>query len=261
MSVNIHPTAIISDKAQLGKDVTVEPFAIIHDDVQINDGTLIKASSYIDNGARIGKNCKIGPQAIVSPASQDLKYRGEECLTLIGNNTTVREFATVHRGTTATGQTQIGDDCLIMAYCHVAHDCILGNHVIMSNLAQIAGHVEVGDWSILSGMCLVIQFIKIGDHVMVGATAKVSKDIGHYSLVGSREPTKFDSINSVGLARRGFSKETIKEIDNFYKLILKSKYNTSDGIQQYLAMNNGKMIPEVQHAINFINNSERGIYR
>ncbi len=260
MAVNIHPTAIVSEKAQIGENVEIGPYTIITDDVQINDGTIIKASSYIDNGARIGKNCKIGPQAVVSPASQDLKYKGTPALTIVGDGTTLREFSTVHRGTEESGKTEIGENCLIMCYCHVAHDCVLGNEVIMSNVAQLAGHVKIGNYSIISGVAKIIQFVTIGEYCFIGGDAKVTKDVAHYSLVGMREPTKFDGINRVGLQRRGFSEDTILEIHKFYKAINASGLNISDGLDDYISKHD-KIIPEVQRAISFIQSSERGIYR
>lgn len=260
MASKIHPSAIVSKNAKLGEDVEIGPFVVIADDVEIGDGTEIKASSYIDEGARIGKNCKIGPQAVVAPASQDLKYKGTPCLTIIGDNTTLREFSTVHRGTEASGKTVVGSDCLIMCYCHVAHDCVLGDNVIMSNAAQLAGHVEVGYRSIISGMAKIVQFVKIGDHSFIGADAKIVKDVPTYSLVGAKEPVKFDGVNKVGLSRRGFSADTVKEIERFYRLVLQSGYNTSEGLKKYKD-EHPNIIKEIQTAIDFIENSEKGIYR
>jgi UDP-N-acetylglucosamine acyltransferase len=260
MAVNIHPTAIIADGAKLGTDVEIGPYSIIAEDVEINDGTIVKASSYIDDGARIGKNCKIGPQAVVSPASQDLKYTGVPCLTIVGDNTTLREFSTVHRGTEASGKTVIGDNCLIMCYCHVAHDCILGNNVIMSNVAQLAGHVEIGDYVNIAGVAKIVQFVRIGSYTMIGADAKVVKDAPPYALIGSKSPVKFDGVNKIGLSRRNFDTETIHEIERFYKLLLHSGFNTGDGIKEYMT-NHSEIIPEIQYAIDFIEKSEKGIYR
>jgi UDP-N-acetylglucosamine acyltransferase len=260
MAVNIHPTAIVSENVKIGENVEIGPYAVIMGDVEIGEGTIVKASSYIDEGTRIGKNCKIGPQAVVGPASQDLKYKGEPCLTIIGDNTTLREFSTVHRGTDATGKTVVGSNCLIMCYSHVAHDCVLGDNVIMSNAAQLAGHVEVGNHVIISGVAKIVQFCKIGDHAFIGADAKIVKDVPNYALVGSKDPVKFDGVNKIGLTRRGFTEEQIREIQRFYKKVLQSGLNTSEGLKEYLAEHE-EVIPEIQKAIDFIEGSDKGIYR
>ena len=256
--VNIHPTAIVSNKAKLGENVKVGPFSIIEDNVEIGDNTEIRSSVVISNGARIGSNVKIFHGAVISTEPQDLKYKNEPTLVKIGNNTEIREYATINRATTATYETRVGENCLIMTYCHVAHDCKLGDNIIMSNTTQLGGHVEIEDWVILGGVTKVHQFCRIGCHAMVGADVKVVKDVPPYTLIG-REPARVEGINKVGLRRRGFSKEIITGIENFYDSILFSGLNTGAGINKYRSEN--EISEELKHCIAFIEKSSRGIYR
>ena len=257
MITTIHSTAIVSPKAQLGEGVVVGPHVVIDDDVIIGDGTTIKAHAYIANGARIGKDCRIFQGAVISEEPQDLKYDGAPTTVFIGDRTHIREYVTVHRGTSSE-TTTIGSDCLIMSYCHVAHDCRVGSNVIMSNVTQLAGHVTVEDWVIIGGVAKIHQFCKLGCHSMIGADCKVVKDVSPYTLIG-RSPSQVEGINKVGLRRRGFSAELIQEIESFYDTILFSGFNNRDGIAKFLER--GTISPEVQHCIDFINNSSRGIHR
>jgi len=253
-----HPTAIVSEKARIGDNVTIGPFTVIEDDVEIGDNTEIRSHCFFANGARIGKDCRIFTAVSVATEPQDLKFKGEPTLAIIGDRTMLREYANISRGTLATGSTVVGDDCMLMAYSHVAHDCKLGNNIIVSNVVQFAGHVTVEDWVILGGVAKVHQFSHIGAHSFVGADVKVVKDVAPYTLIG-REPPKVEGLNIIGLRRRGFTKELIEEIQEFYKLVLYSGYNNKDGIAKYLETGNNP--PEIQHCIEFIQNSERGIYR
>ena len=258
--MNIHPTAIVSEKANLGQNVTVGPFTIIEDDVTIGDNTEIHAHVLIRNGATIGNNCKIFHSAVISETPQDLKFDpATHTEVKIGNNTTVREFATIHRGTDATGITSVGDNCLIMAYAHIAHDCHIGNNVIMANATQLGGHVVAEDWVIFGGATLVHQFTNIGCHAMLQGGVRFGKDIPPYTVIG-RDPAKVEGLNKIGLRRRGFSNETVKEIENFYKKVFYSGLNVSEGIKQYLEIN-PEPIEEVSHCIEFIKNSQRGILK
>lgn len=256
--VYIHPTAIVSKNVQLGVNVKIGPFTIIEDNVEIGDNTEIRSSVVIASGTKIGANCKIFASTIIGTEPQDLKYKGEPTNVIIGERNTIREFVTINRGTKATGKTSIGNDNLIMAYCHIAHDCHLGSNIIMSNVSQLAGHVEVEDWVIFGAFAKVHQFCKVGCHSMVGADVKAVKDIPPYTLIG-REPPQVEGINIIGLKRRNFPTEVINAINEFYHTILFSGYNTTDGINKYLSENN--VISEVQHCIDFIRKSERGIYR
>lgn len=257
MNINVHPTAIVSPNAKIGENVEIGPFAIIEDDVVIGNGTKIMAGAYIANGARIGNDCRIFQYAVIATEPQDLKYENEKSEVFIGDRTVIREFATIHRAT-STGKTTVGSDCLIMAYCHVAHDCIVGNHVIMSNVTQLAGHVVIEDWVNLGGVSKVHQFCKVGCHAMVGADVKIVKDVAPYTLIG-RVPPQVESVNKVGLRRRGFAPEIIQEIEAFYDTVLFSGYNNRDGINKFLER--GDVSAEVRHCIDFILNSTRGIHR
>jgi len=261
MAIKIHSTAIVSDKAKISDNVIIDAYAIINDDVEIGEYTHIKAASYIDNGARIGKGCIIGPNAVVSAPPQDLSYKNEATLSFIGDETVLREFSTVHRGTHENGKTTVGSQCLIMAYSHIAHDCKVGNGVILSNATQIGGHVSVDDYAILGGVVKVHQFSNIGGYCMIGADARVVKDVPPFTLVSGKEPVKIEGINKVGLKRRNFSNETIKKLEDFYRVLIFSGLNTTDGINKYIELNANSLISEVEYCINFIKLSKRGIYR
>lgn len=254
----IHPTAIISDKAKIGKNAKIGPYVVIYDDVVIGDNVDIHANVVIYNGARIGNNNRFFPGAVIAAAPQDLKYNDEPTLAVIGDNNVIREYATIHRGTTATEKTSIGDNNLIMAYCHIAHDCHLGNNIVMANATQLAGHVIIDDWVVIGGVVKITQFCSIGKHTMLGADAKITKDVAPYCLLG-RIPAQVEGINKVGLSRRGYSSEKIKEIQNFYNIVLFSGYNNRDGINKYTKHN--EVSTEIQECIDFINNSKRGILR
>lgn len=254
----IHSTAIVSKKAQLGNDVSVGPYSIIEDDVIIGDGCKIESSVVIADGARIGKNVKISPGAVISTEPQDLKFGGEKSLVEIGENTVIREFATINRGTIAHGKTTLGKDCLVMAYAHVAHDCIIGDSVIMANSVNLAGHVEIGDFAILGGILPVHQFVKIGAHSMIGGGFRVQQDICPYSLVGGY-PLKVVGINSVGLKRRGFSQDTVRTLEQAFKILFFSNLNTTQAAERI--QNEFDSTPEIKEILGFINRSNRGIVK
>jgi UDP-N-acetylglucosamine acyltransferase len=211
----ISSLAFIDPKAQLGEGVTVEPFATVYGDVIIGDGTWIGSGAVIYDGARIGKNCRIFNGASVSAIPQDMKFNGEETTLEIGDNTTVREFATLNRGTRARGKTTIGNNCLLMAYVHVAHDCKVGNNVIIVASSGIAGEVELGDWVTL-GAPVVPQFVRIGNHAFLGGGSKVRMDVPPF-IKADREPLAFMGLNIVGLERRGFTKEKMHELHEIYR--------------------------------------------
>lgn len=252
------PLAYIHPDAKIARNVVIEPFVTIDKNVEIGEGTWIGPNVTIMEGARIGKNCKIFPGAVVSAVPQDLKFQGEDTLAIIGDNTTLREYVTVNRGTAAKGKTVIGKNCLIMAYCHVAHDCILGNNIIISNSTQLAGEVVVDDYAILSGGILVHQFTHIGSHVMVQGGSRINKDIPPYITAG-RDPISYAGVNSIGLRRRGFTNEQIRDIQEVYRYVYMKGMNTSHAIERIMAEMPASA--ERDEILLFIKNSPRGIVK
>ena len=254
----IHNLSDVNPRARIGDQVKVGPFTSIAADVEVGEGTIIGPNVTIMDGARIGKHCSIYPGAVISAVPQDLKFDGEHTTIEIGDRTTIRECATINRGTNAYGKTTIGEDCLIMAYVHIAHDCIIGNKVILVNSVALAGHVEVGDWSIISGLSAVHQFVKIGKHVMVGGGAMVRKDIPPYITVAG-DPLSYAGVNSVGLRRREFNNEQIKEIQDVYRVIFQSGKNISQAVDSVkVEFSSSQLASEI---IDFIQSSERGLIR
>lgn len=251
-----YPLSQVSPKAKIGKNVKIGPFVTIADDVEIGDGTTIMSNAVVLDGARIGKDCLICTGAVISNIPQDLKFKGEKTTAVIGDRTTIREYVTVNRGTASKNTTIIGDDCLIMAYCHVAHDCKLGNHIITSNACQIAGEVVIDDYATIGGGSLIHQFSHIGTQVMMQGGSRVPKDIPPYAMVG-REPLRFIGINSVGLKRRGFSNEQIDAIQRTYRLIYQDGLNFTQAIE--LAEKEVPECIEKRTIIDFIKSSSRGI--
>ena len=236
----ISPLAYVSPKAQIGKNVTIDAFA------------------YIDDNVILGDNCHVFPSAVIGAVPQDLKFKGEETWTIIGDNCVLREFVTVHRGTASKGKTVIGSNNLIMAYCHVAHDCVLHDNIIMSNATQLAGEVEVDDFAIIGGGTLVHQFSHIGSHVMIQGGSKINKDIPPYAIA-AREPIAFCGINSVGLNRRGFTPEQIHTIQETYRILYNSGLIISQAVEKAEAEIPAS--PERDMILNFVRASERGIVR
>ncbi len=256
--MDIHQFAIIHPDAKIGKDVKIGPFVTIDDNVEIGDGTIIDSGAVIRYGTRIGQRCHIHSNAVVGDIPQDLKFQGEETVAIIGNDTVIREFATVHRGTASKGKTVVGDNCLIMAYCHVAHDCVVGNHVIMSNSVQLAGEVVVHDWAIIGGGALVHQFTIIGSHAMVQGGALVNKDIPPFSIV-ARQPICFEGINKVGLHRRGYTSEQIDAIADVYRTIYDGGQNITKSLET--VQSELPQSPERDLIVEFVKSSKRGIVR
>lgn len=249
---SVHPDAII------GENVTISPFVTIDKNVVIGDGTYIYPNAVILEGARIGKDCQIFPGAVVSGIPQDLKFEGEETTCEIGDRVMIRECVTINRGTKAKGKTVVGDNCLLMAYSHIAHDCILQNNVIIGNATQLAGEVEVDDYAILSGGTLVHQFTKVGKHAMIQGGSRLGKDVPPYIIAG-REPITYSGVNIVGLRRRGFTNDQITCIQEIYRAIYQSGMNNSAAVK-YVEAN----IPdkeEKREILYFILNSQRGILR
>lgn len=254
----ISPLAHISPGAILGNNVTVDPFAVIHDEVRIGDGTHVMSNAVIMSGTVIGKSCLIFPGAVLGAVPQDLKFVGEKTIVEIGDHTTIRECVTINRGTQDRWKTVVGSHCLLMAYAHVAHDCIMGDNVILANSVQLAGHVEVGDYAIIGGLSGVAQFARIGAHTYVAGHSVINKDVPPYIKAG-RNPISFAGVNSVGLQRRGFSTETINTILEIYRIIYNKGLNTSqalDYIDQQLPTCDEKDLIG-----SFIKSSKRGIIK
>jgi UDP-N-acetylglucosamine acyltransferase len=254
----IHPHTYIHPNARLATNVKVDPFTVIHHNVEIGEGTWIGSNVTIMEGARIGKNCRIFPGAVISASPQDLKFEGEVTTVEIGDNTTIREFVTIHRGTKDKWITKVGSNCLIMAYSHVAHDCEIGNHCIMSNNTQMAGHVVMGDYAILAGMCAVHQFVKIGTHAFVAGGSLVSKDVPPYIKAG-RQPLSYAGVNSIGLKRKGYSLDRINHIIDIYRYIYNKGLNTTQAVQ-YIE-EEFSATDERDEIVTFIRESGRGIIK
>ena len=248
----------IDSQAKLAKNVVVEPFVTIEKNVEIGSGTWIGSNVTIMEGARIGKNCEIFPGAVISAIPQDLKFEGEESLAIIGDNTVIRECATVNRATKATGKTVVGDNCLIMAYAHIAHDCKVGNNSIIVNNVALGGHVEIGDFAIIGGLSAIHQFVKIGNHAMISGGSLVRKDVPPFVKAG-REPLSFVGINSIGLRRRSFSDEEIGEIQEIYRVLYQKNYNNTQAINKIEI--DFKVSKNRDEIIDFVKKSGRGIMR
>lgn len=254
----ISPLSSVDPGAKIGSNVTVEAFTTIASDVVIGDNTWIGPNVTIFDGARIGKNCKIFPGAVISAIPQDLKYQGEKTTLEIGDNCTIREMATLNKGTLALGRTSIGNNCLIMAYVHVAHDCLIGNNVILANSVNLAGHVVIQDFAILEGYVGVSQFIRIGAHSFIGGQTGVRKDVPPFTKA-AREPLSFAGINSVGLKRRGYEAADINLIQDVYRILYTKGFSTRNALDII-----EKEIPASPHKdeiTDFIKSSERGIMR
>lgn len=252
------PLAYIHPAAKIAPSVVIDPFVTIEQNVEISEGTRIGSNVTIMEGARIGKNCTIFPGAVISGIPQDLKFRGEDTLAIIGDNTTIRECVTVNRGTAAKGKTVVGSNCLIMAYSHVAHDCVIGDNVIISNATQIAGEVVVDNFAVIGGGTLIHQFCHIGPHVMIQGGALVNKDIPPY-VKAAREPIAYAGVNSIGLRRRGFTSEVIRDIQEIYRYLYLSGLNNTDAVERIEA--ELPATKERDEIILFVRNSKRGIIR
>jgi UDP-N-acetylglucosamine acyltransferase len=254
----IDPRAVISPKAELGDNVTVGPHAVIEDNVVVGQGTSVGSSVLLASGAMIGQNIKISHGAVIGTNPQDLKFGGELTQAKIGDNTIIREYVTINRGTKAHGETSVGRDCFIMAYAHVAHDCIVGNNVILANSVNMAGHVEIHDWATIGGVVPIHQFVKIGAHCMVGGGFRVPQDICPFSLVGGY-PLKVVGLNSIGLRRRGFTPDRIRILEQAFKLLFFSGLNTSQALERIDAEVEKTL--DIQLVLDFIANSDRGIIK
>ena len=252
------PLAYVHPQAKIARNVVIEPFTTIHANVTIGSGTWIGSNVTIMEGARIGKNCRIFPGTVISAIPQDLKFEGEDSITIIGNNTTIRECVTINRGTNASGETRIGENVLIMASAHIAHDCIVGDNAIIVNGVALAGHVTIGNYAIVGGLAAVHQFIHIGDHAMISGGSLVRKDVPPYTKA-AKEPLSYVGINSIGLRRRGFTTEKIREIQNIYRLLYQKNFNNTQAMEKIEA--EMEATSERDEILLFIRNSQRGIMK
>jgi len=258
MSSLIHPSAIIDSKAKIGKNVEIGPFVSIHGDVVIGDNTKIMQGVFIGKGARIGTGCTVHPYAIISNTPQDLKFKEMDSTVEIGNNTVIREFVTLHRGTEHSLKSKIGSNCFIMAYAHIAHDCTVGDHTIIANAVQMGGHCTIGNFVNIGGLTAIHQFSRIGDYAMVGGHRGVNKDIPPFSLC-TGEPLVWAKVNVIGLRRRNFSSEQIATIKSVFKTLYFSGHMVSNAVKKI--KDGFEMTTEVQMIIDFIEGSKRGILR
>lgn len=256
--MSIHPTAIVHDGALLGQDVEIGPHSIIGPEVTLGDGVRIANGVVIQKNTVVGRGCRIFTGAVLGTEPQDLKFRGEKTWLEIGENTTIREYATINLGTAESGRTVIGNHALLMTYSHVAHDCIIGDHVILANAVNIAGHVEIHDHAYVGGVVPIHQFVKIGCHAMIGGGFRVTQDVCPYMRVAGY-PLKVIGVNSIGLERRGVSRETIAILKKAYKLLFRSKLNISQAVEKI-----SSELPrtdEIETILRFIDRSERGLIR
>ena len=252
------PLAYVHPQAKIAPNVVIEPFVNIEKNVVIKEGTWIGSNVTIMEGARIGKNCRIFPGAVISAIPQDLKYAGEDTTVKIGDNVTIREFVTINRGTKANMETVIGDNCLLMAYVHIAHDCILGHNVILANACTLGGHITIDDWAIIGGLAAVHQFVHIGKHAMISGGGMARKDVPPFAKAG-REPLSYAGVNSIGLRRRGYTNERINAIQDIYRIIFLKGNNITQAISYIEA--NVPATDDRDEILSFIANSQRGMMR
>jgi UDP-N-acetylglucosamine acyltransferase len=255
----VHNTAIVDRKAQLGDDVVVEPYAIITGPVVVESGSTIGPHAILEGRTNIGRNCRIFSHAVIGTIPQDLKFAGEDTYVEIGDGTTVREFVTINRGTKASGKTTIGKKCLLMAYAHVAHDCHVGDGVVIANNGTLGGHIEVGSYATIGGLSAIHQFVRIGAHAFLGGMSRIPQDILPYSLVASDEGTRVVGINVLGLQRKGFKEDVIKDLRRAFHLLYRENLNTTQALERIEAELGGR--EEVREIVEFVKTSERGILK
>jgi UDP-N-acetylglucosamine acyltransferase len=255
----IHPTAIIDPKAEIDENVSIGPYTVIRDHVRIGSGSVIESHVFIDHFVEIGSDCKIFQFASVGTDPQAIKFKGEETWLKIGKNSIIREFATLNRGTEfGGGVTEIGEGCFLMAYTHVAHDCRLGNGVIMANNATLAGHVDIGDHVTVGGLVAIHQFVRIGDYAFIGGKSAIVKDIPPFVIAAGDRAT-LHGINKVGLQRRGLSPETVSQLKKAYRIIFRIGLTVKESVERVLAEVDNT--PEVLKLVEFMNSTQRGVTR
>jgi len=253
----IHPSAIVDSRAELADDVHVGPFCVIDGPVRIGSGTRLKSHVVVEGRTIIGEGNTIFPFAVIGVVPQDLKFSGEPAQTIIGDNNIIRESVTIHRGTAASNQTVVGDQNLLMAYCHVAHDCVVGDHVIMANAATLAGHVTVEDHATIGGLVGVHQFTTIGGHCYIGGGSMITKDVLPFVVVFSYPSVRVGAVNVIGMQRRGFDPEAIKLVKRAYRFIFRSGLSTSNAVKRI--REELEPTPEIEHILDFIEKSDRGL--
>jgi UDP-N-acetylglucosamine acyltransferase len=252
----VHPTALIDPSAELAPGVVVGPYSIVGPGVRVGARTRIGSHVLIERDTTVGEECTIHQGAVLGTDPQDLKYMGEPTVLMVGDRTVIREYATLNRGTIASGVTRVGSDCMLMAYTHVAHDCHLGNHVILSNAVNMAGHVSIGDWAIVGGLTPIHQFVRIGAHAFVGGATRVAKDVPPY-VKAAGSPMELYGLNSVGLQRRGIPDDVRRELKRAYRLFFASNHNVAQALAR--AREELRALPEVEVFLAFFENSERGV--
>jgi len=254
--MNIHPLAYVEPGAVIGKNATIEPFAVVKKDVVLEEGVVIKSHAYIDGYTQIGAGTVIYPSASIGTKTQALKYKGEKTFVKIGKNCEIREFVTVNSSFEEGSCVSVGDNCLLMAYCHVAHHCTVGNNVVMANNVNLAGHVIVEDHAVIGGMAAIHQFARIGTHAMVGGMSRITHDIPPY-MIGGGIPFKFGGLNIIGLKRRGFPLSTRKELSKAFRIVYREGLSISDALKKVEA--DCELIPEIKHWLHFCRTSQRGL--
>nr|PZN91249.1 MAG: acyl-[acyl-carrier-protein]--UDP-N-acetylglucosamine O-acyltransferase [bacterium] len=253
---DIHPTAVIDPSAEIGVGVRIGPYTIIGPNVVIGDGTEIGSHVLVERNTIIGMGCRIHHGAVLGSDPQDLKYAGEPSDLVIGDRTVIREYATLNRGTAARGRTEVGSDCLVMAYVHIAHDCVIGDHVVLANAVNMGGHVVIEDWASVGGVTAIHQFVRIGCHAFVGGASRVQKDVPPY-MRAAGNPIELAGLNTVGLQRRGMPEVVRRELKRAYRLFFNSTLNVSQALER--AREELKPFPEIQRFLTFVEESERGI--
>lgn len=253
---NIHPTALVNPEAKVGDNISVGPYAVIEGDVEIGNDCIIGPHAVIYNGTRIGNRVKIFQGASVANLPQDLKFGGEKTLFIIGDDTVVREFATLHRGTLETGKSQIGKNCLLMAYSHIPHDCVIGDNCIIANSVQIGGHSHIEDWVIIGGLAGLHQFARVGEHSMIAGAAKITQDVPPY-IMAVNDPAEFNGLNVVGLRRRGFKPEDIQILKEAYKYLYDKSLNVTQAVEVIKSKYGDNIY--VQKVLHFLAGTKRGI--
>jgi UDP-N-acetylglucosamine acyltransferase len=253
----VHPTALVDDAAELGEGVVVGPYCIVGPNVSIGARTRLAGHVVVERDTVVGEDCQLAYGAVLGTDPQDLKYKGEPTRLVVGDRTVIREYATLNRGTLASGETTVGSDCMLMSYVHVAHDCHLGDHVILANAVNLAGHVTIGDWVIVGGMTPVQQFVRIGAHAFVGGQSRISKDIPPF-VKAAGIPLELYGLNSVGLQRRGFSEEVRRELKRAYRLFFGSQHNTSQALAR--AREELRALPEVEQFLRFFEGAGQGAH-
>lgn len=252
----IHPSAMVDPGAELDASVIVGPWSIIGPNVRVGAGTEIGPHVLIEKDTTVGESCRISQGAVLGTDPQDLKYAGEDSRLVVGSRTTIREYATLNRGTAASGETSVGSDCMLMAYSHIAHDSVIGNHVVIANAVNMAGHVLIEDWAIVGGLTAIHQFVRIGAHAFVGGATRASQDVAPYCRVAG-SPAKLYGLNSVGMERRGFTDEMKRELKKAYRIVFQSSLNISQALAR--AHEELRIYPEIEHFLSFIEASERGM--